>query len=208
MERVTGCFLRGHYLPVLCGGRKRGGQTVGCCCCIWMCAREIPPVCPSPPHFTLCKKASHPLFLSLSPPLSPISDRHLIWLIWAFVHLTLLPVPECVCTCACRSVCLILAGSAHLCIWMTLILVCLLALHLCVLTRHFRNKKKLSEGELQQLRWSAVCHRREAELEAARTKGDVEFSWGWRRICPWKRPTVEKVQENVVLLDNRQRTVI
>ena len=96
MERVTGCFLRGtRCLPVLCGGEGgregwRGGQTEGCCCCIWMRAREIPPLCPSPPHFTLCKTASHPLFL----PLSSLSDRHLIQLIWALVHLTALASVE------------------------------------------------------------------------------------------------------------------
>ena len=37
MGRVTGCFLRGCMPTCVVWKRRRGGQTVGCCCCIWMC---------------------------------------------------------------------------------------------------------------------------------------------------------------------------
>lgn len=141
MERVTGCFLRGHAAYLCCvevreGGR--GGQTEGCCCCIWMRAREIP-LCPSPPHFTLCKTASHPLFLPHSSLFWPTPDT-------ADMSIRApdsLPVwSGFMCACACRSLRLIRVESSHLFSRVTLILLCLLALLLCVLTRHFSCQKK------------------------------------------------------------------
>lgn len=149
MERVTGCFLRGHYLPALCRGweEEGGGRRTNCGMLLLhlnVCQRN-----PSSVSFTA---SFHFVQNSITPSsplsllLSPLSEWHLIQLIWAFGHLTSLPVHEwvfcCTCTCACRSVCLIQVELSHLFIQMTLILVCLLALHLCVLTRHFRYPKK------------------------------------------------------------------
>lgn len=51
------------------GGGKVASVAFG------MCDREIPPLCPSPPHFTLQSS------ITISLPLSSLSERHPIQLI-------------------------------------------------------------------------------------------------------------------------------
>lgn len=98
--RVTGCFLRGCMPTCVVWKTRRGGQTVGCCWCIWMCAmKSLLRVL----HclISLSAKQHHTLFAS--PSLHFLRDTWYIW--WVFVHLTSLPV--CTFWSVCMCVCLI-----------------------------------------------------------------------------------------------------
>lgn len=140
MERVTVCFLRGRCLPSLCGGGGRGGENkLWDAAVAFECVPEKSLLCVLHHLISLCARQHHTLFSSFSPPLSTLSEWHLIR-----SYERLCTWHPCLCACGfvqVWSVRLIKVELSHLFIQMTLILVCLLALHLCVLTRQFRHKK-------------------------------------------------------------------
>lgn len=194
----------------MCWREGRGSRAVGCCCYIWMCAREIPPQCPSLPHFT-CVQNSITSLLPLSLPLTSPSEIHLIRLIWGF------PFTRhpwiCISKCAHMQACMfdtsrigpfvhpndlnfsVPPGFASLCI-----------------DQKFQTKKK-SQGKMNYS-WDDLLSV-SAEFKDAQPQWDGEFltgdgdgfvGSGWNGFS--KHQTVQKVQENGVPLDYRQTTVI
>lgn len=136
MERVTGCFLGGHYLPALCGG-EGGEDKLWDAAVAFECVPEKSLLCVLHRLISLCAKQHHTLFFSPpKPPAPPLLSEHLCT--W---HPRLC-VCVCMYSCACRSVCLIRVELSHLLIWVTLISARLLALQLCVSTSHFLHQKK------------------------------------------------------------------
>lgn len=184
MERVTGCFLRGRWLPTCAVWRRgRGGTNCGMLLLHLNVCQRNPSSVSFSASFHFVQNSITPSFPLSLPPLSPLSEGHLIQLIWALVHLTSSPVQEgllCKCMCVFDTSRIVPFAQP-----LTLISACLLALHLCVLTRHFRSRKSwakmnYSSGDDLPCRLSP---RRRSKLHILNETGSFHGEWG--RICLW-----------------------
>lgn len=164
---------------------RRGGRTVRCCCCIWMCASEI--LRPSLSHFACVQSGITPSpFPSRSLPSPSLALFVFVdTSTWASEILSRLSV-RCKCEACMRDtsrkcpICssgltLIFKRASWLYVW---------AYWPEILDTHTHTQKLLSEDELEQRRWwSAVRLCRDRALKRCagwmRREG---FCGTWRRI--------------------------